>query len=382
MPQDAPQSLALPLPVQGWQPTTFLERGMVLPFTTPHLAGARLRPAERGGLELIVPNFAGGRGVYIVRWDAMEAMFGPTLHDRRLNEKLLAAPVVGPGTIRRMAREVAAEGLAGREAAVAAAAALAGEEQQRLIANLELLLELVRQTEPREPGWRPPEPCEREELERRVRAAVSKLATLLNHSAEAVTTMLEQLAMLFSPIGIGRQRATARLPRAIAELAALRTEMSDWQRACGEAGSADAALIEATADLTLGGARTALERAWALLQDFPAMMQRWAAEPAAMARLVGRTEWLLDGWERICLLWRAADERIGRPATLAEMATLAPAIPREAVTTVETQMELQIEALRHRRRVMPAEDWRTGITVPDLVCRNERLRALAPDGPA
>ncbi len=39
----------------GFLPTTFLERGVAVPFTTPLLAGSRTRPGERNQLELIVP---------------------------------------------------------------------------------------------------------------------------------------------------------------------------------------------------------------------------------------------------------------------------------------------------------------------------------------
>jgi hypothetical protein len=31
--------LELPKPIHGYQPSTFLERGVVVPYTTPHLAG-------------------------------------------------------------------------------------------------------------------------------------------------------------------------------------------------------------------------------------------------------------------------------------------------------------------------------------------------------
>jgi len=32
--------------------------------------------------------------------------------------------------------------------------------------------------------------------------------------------------------------------------------------------------------------------------------------------------------------------------------------------------------------VAAGEDWRTGVTVVDLIARNEKLRALSPAGPA
>ena len=46
-----------------WQPATFIERGVTVPFTTPLVAMARLRPADGRMPELIVANPAGYDGV-------------------------------------------------------------------------------------------------------------------------------------------------------------------------------------------------------------------------------------------------------------------------------------------------------------------------------
>ena len=84
----------------AYQPATFLDRGVTVPFTTPFLLGARIRPTEtRSGLELVISNPAGGRGFYIVPWAAMPEVCSPTLHDRRLWQRLEGphqpAPVAG-----------------------------------------------------------------------------------------------------------------------------------------------------------------------------------------------------------------------------------------------------------------------------------------------
>lgn len=115
----APPTPTLPL-VQSYHPTTFLDRGVAVPFTTPLLAGTRARPAERGGTELVVPNPSGGRGVYILPWGDLRALCNPTVHDRRLNERAAALPAIAPSSIRDVARQVAAEGLAGPAARQAA----------------------------------------------------------------------------------------------------------------------------------------------------------------------------------------------------------------------------------------------------------------------
>ncbi|WP_431271328.1 hypothetical protein [Dankookia sp. P2] len=48
-----------------YQPVTFLERGVVLPFTTPTLLGGRIRPGERKSPELVSGQSGrGGRRLY------------------------------------------------------------------------------------------------------------------------------------------------------------------------------------------------------------------------------------------------------------------------------------------------------------------------------
>src|ERR1700712_948232 len=98
----------LPL-IRPYHPVTFLERGVAVPFTTPMLAGTRARPADKGGLELVIPNPSGGRGVYIMAWTSISALCTPTLHDRQLNERIATLTNVTPHTIRQVGREVAHE---------------------------------------------------------------------------------------------------------------------------------------------------------------------------------------------------------------------------------------------------------------------------------
>ena len=108
------------------QPKTFHERGVSAPFTTPLLAGARLRAAQaRIGqvLEVVIPNPAGRRGVDIVPWPELGDLCRPTVHDTRLAEALavrLDLAALSPAMVRQTGWEVAAKGYAGRGAAVAA----------------------------------------------------------------------------------------------------------------------------------------------------------------------------------------------------------------------------------------------------------------------
>jgi hypothetical protein len=382
MPAAATLKIELPKPVQGFQPSTFLERGCAVPFTTPYLMGARMRPGERHKLELIIPNPAGGVGVYILAWDGVHALCSPTLHDRLLYAKLMASPGVTPGAVRRAACDVAAEGLAGREAAAAGKAAQAAVGEERLFANFELILQILFSFEDRSPNWTPPEATDRADLEQRTLRALNRLAPQLERPSEMLMTMIEELSGVFAGVGIGRQADQARLPTTLGMVDDLRRQLRAWRLSCGQAGSPEADLIETAADLTVFMAKAVMADARRLLADVPRLLMRWRDDHDEVARLAARPEWLLDGWERICLLWRTAEEGFGQPATLREMAGLVPVMPREARNWVDVKFSPGRDIKSPRRWIALGEDWRTGTTPLDFVVRNERLRALSPGGPA
>lgn len=119
-------------PVESFLPATFLERGVTVPFTSPQLNGARARPGERAPLELIIPNPSGGRGVYILPLEGIHDFCPLTINDRRLTDAIAKLRGVTPDTIRHVARDVAAEGLAGRGAVAAAKQAQKNDELARI----------------------------------------------------------------------------------------------------------------------------------------------------------------------------------------------------------------------------------------------------------
>lgn len=349
---------------------------MAIPFTTPDLAGARARPAERAGLEFILPNPSGGRGVYILPWAGVRELCRPTLHDTRLNERIAALRGVTPEAIRQAAREIAAEGLAGRPARSAARLAAQAERQARLLTSFRLLLALVRQTERAGENPVPPEQDRPAEIERRAKRSIARLAPRLTLPPDAIAVLLEQLAELFAGIGIGPQAEEARLPRAMAALAALRDQMDSWRAGHPDDSGLAAQAIGASASLTLTCAAVTLADSRAMTDDVPGLLARWAATPDSIAGRAARTDWLLDGWERIVLLWRSAAEGASRRAALCEMLLLTPAIPREAREW--TRLDIDAEGpMCSRGTVLLKQDWRTGMPPADLIAGNERLRAEA-----
>ena len=358
----------LPL-IQSYYPTSFIERGVAAPFTTPLLAGARVRPAERTGTELVVPNPSGGRGVYILPWGSVRQLCRPTVHDTRLFETIGQLPALTPAAIRNAARDIAAQGLAGREAQAAVAAAAEADNADRLLANFLLLMGLVEQMEPASvPDGARAAPTA--ELEQRAKRVVARVAPGLGRTPHALAQDLETLAAMLGPVGLPPQHGNARLPRLIGALGTLQDETAGWATQYGQDAIASLALsVSDSAGRIIGAANAALQDARSFASDVTSLLRTWRRTPEAVTKRLGRADWLLDGWDRVVLLWREARRPAVRRAALLEMAQLVPSLPQEAAMPGDTSGEPSA------RVVSMNEGWRSGAASFGLVARNERLRA-------
>lgn len=360
----------------AYQSATFLDRGVTVPFTTPFLLGARIRPTEtRSGLELVISNPAGGRGFYIVPWAAMPEVCSPTLHDRRLWQRLSDQTAVTPSLVRETARAVAAEGLAGRAAAAAVAEARGAESAARMRANFLLLLDLIRRTETREEAAIPPQSDTPQNVEARARRAVARFAPRIGVSAEIVAAWLEALAAAFCGVGVPGDRTVSRTRAMVAGLRRMAEEIELWIAQSPDPGEQHAAvLVTDAAKLTLHCADAAFRDLDGLLSDTPTLLRAWREDAATLGRRATRPDWLLDGWQVICELWRDAEPDT-RAGALWEMALLAPVMPREVEDWLGVAEDWD-RPTRLRRLVRANEDWRSGRMI-EIVARNERLRARA-----
>ncbi len=358
---------------QGYQPVTFAERGVLVPFTTPLLAGSRARPGERLGPELMVPNPAGGRGVYVVPWSSVSELCRPTVHDRRLNQKVEALITVTPGSIRQAAGEVALEGLAGREAQVAAATAVNLDDRGRALVRFLLTLALAEQVEARHHDlsqFSSPSDL----LEQQALQTLEHGGSRLGLMAATISTDLEQLAAVFGAVGLQGQRQSARVIILLEMLSRLHEETTAFSQERRDEDGELAAMIAEVAGATLTCAATTVRDARRITGNPVELVRQWNTNPDQIKPLAARPEWLLDGWERICLLWQDAEMPGAREAALGEMATLVPVLPRETCDWVRLSLQ-PYSLFTYRRTVSLNEDWRSGSSVIELVSRNERLRA-------
>lgn len=353
--------------------STFRERGLAAPFTTPVLAGARLRLAAlpvntsrpaRQRLEIIVPNPSGGRGVYVVPWTDVGELFRATVHDVRIGDAIEASiqpcGVMRPGEVRRISREIARDGFAGRSAAAAAIAAANAVELRTTTARHALIAALNRffdgQSAPAHGG-----------------GISEALAAKLGRSASAVESTVQRLAASFADVGIGADANAARVPQLMANVRSVRDELTAWAKDQPAQGGGATAHVIAHADLTLTLVQRALAMAQIQVEALPEFISAALQAPEDTVQVMERPDWLLDGWERICLLWKTAPTLFGRSATLIEIAALVPTIPDEIERWLELPAGTAAQAGARTRSFRAPSALATPI---ETIARNEYIRTL------
>ncbi len=358
-------------------PATFLERGVALPLTTPLLAGARARPSDSQRLELIILNPSGGRGVYILPWAGIASFCRPTMHDSLFNQRISALPHVTPAIIRRIARQIAAEGLAGEDACEAAQVAAEADKADLILANYQLLMRLHKQASADLALTGQAMDSLGPDKAAQLRAAVDWAAAKVGRNGDWVAAALEQLAELMAGLGVSDSGAKARIQRQLDTLGQARVDIDRWTEARqDEAMTEYGAMFYAVSGLTLSLAETALAEARRLSSNMVELLQRWGNEPGGVRELTGRPEWLLDGWDQICALWQAAQDVSNQELALAEIAGLIPVMPKEVTAWSGAGAQIVDRDMARFRRIVPFNtDWSTGESVFDAIARYEQLRA-------
>ncbi len=290
-----------------------------IPFTAPLLAGVRGRRQQRG-LEFVLPNPSGGRGTYVVSWPQTAGLAAPTLHDTILAKRLHEMPGLAPAAVRHVARSVAAEGYAGREAAEAANRAQTKIEAETLRLWAMFLLALIQRSEipVLEQG--------------RILAGLGNAgpgivtegfvagAGRLGWEPAALSDALDQLSAAFLPVA-----ARGRAHQLLGLMEALHPALLSEQAQHAQDASRSPALLARTINSVshwLGLAAAALDEAVRALADPAALLGRWRTDPAAALGAARHVEETLDGWDRICLLWLDADTLSARLRLLPEIGLL------------------------------------------------------------
>lgn len=353
---------------------TFLDWGVAVPFTTPALAHARIRPTARGPVELVLPNLAGGKGSYVVDLAGAPALFTLTVHDRLLVDALLALPSLTPAEVRRVVREVAATGAAGRAVRRSAEAALAEEHACCRLVELALLNGLFSKAAGGPVDWRRLREGDAA-FRAYLRGRLAELGPRLGMGADEVLDTLEEIAWLAAPVGAPESSQPGRNEREINRLARLIDTIRVWQSG-EQAAMPLAEAVVACAERTLAAARRGHEAAMAMLADVPALLAAYRKDRAEVVERLTRLDWLLDGWQQVCAMWEAV-ARAERPAQRAAIEQIAALIPFLAATTADEAQAPARDELQKSRRVRLLEDWRTGLQVTRETAQSEARMAAS-----
>jgi hypothetical protein len=357
-------------------PVTFQSRGVAVPFTTPLLAGARVRHSGRSEIELITPNPSGGRGIYVVPWAGVRELCNPTLHDRTLIHRLALLPCIDPASVRDAALEVASEGYAGRNAVASATTTRDNDTIHRELAHFRLLAALIEQAE--SAGGKPTMPTQRTPaFDQLAEGVLRRLAPSFGCSAEHLIDALAAMGDRFAPVGVEWEDRTARIPRLMSTLGDVHAGIAGWlaedpDNDIGGLGE----MVTASMKVTCDGSHALLAGIRGMLSDPLALVKRWIAAPDDASALASRCDWLLDGWESPCLLWTMAASTASRRAALLEIGQILPVLPREVADWLA--VPIPPAAIDASCRVTSRDDaWRSGAAAFALIQRNEALRAMS-----
>ena len=169
------------------------DEGVHLPFLAPMLGAVRLRSSPRG-LEFVLPNPSGGRGVYVAAWSVVAGFAAPNLHDTLLVGRLSGLDGIGPAEVRQAARLVALEGHAGREAADAARQAQDALDIAALRLRAQLLMSLARHG-----GFDRPEDA----MSCMDRDGFNRLAGRLGWRGAPLANALQEVSLRYASIAVG-----------------------------------------------------------------------------------------------------------------------------------------------------------------------------------
>jgi len=365
--------------LEDYRPATFLERGVAVPFTTPLLASARVRPSRRGRPEFIIANPAGGAGYYIMNWQGLLNLTKISMHDRLLYDETNKQPILTPSSMRAAARAVALSGAAGRPAAKAAQAALERERDDRLIANYLLLVALLRQAGLKDLDWRHFDPND-PHLRARMRANIETLSPSLGVKAETILEWIEDLSDIVAPVGMPGREYQSRQQLALEAVQRLQHSLLAFANAEPSDAAQAAFFMQNVAKLTADLAAQALEACYGELKHLDRLLRDWSGNRDRLLEIFARPDWLLDGWSLICGVWVGA-ESAGREAqreAIADLERLLPVMPKEVSDWAGGKADgLLVGHAAQRRWVRANVDWRNGAHIIERTARNEAVRAYA-----
>ena len=356
-------------------PATFEERGAVVPFTTPALSLSRVRRDARQRMILLMPNFGGTEGAFVVPWNAVREVTTMSVHDRALHEEIEASEAVSPEQLRGCALRIGQTGLAGPM--VAEASRLAIEAEKRKLAELHFLLiisllnsmglatEELMALNPNSEAWRA-----------RAKVLLGQAGQRIGIDVNDIYTRVAALARVLVPVGLSAGRQEGRLRGVLNGFADFRDTITEWSESEKSELAPFANFVGFIADDTLRSADRLFRQLDAGVRDMVSVVRDWNTHAKAVVGLTGKLCWLLDGWDFIFVFWDQVQNdpiEIQREA-VGRIVRVLPLIPRNEAEGPQDELEQRQQQLQGRQLQSNA-DWRRARADLDLVTRIEAAKA-------
>ncbi|WP_420405365.1 hypothetical protein [Nisaea sp.] len=313
-------------------PSSFAERGVAVPFTTPSVATARVRNGERGRLELVISGLSGGRGVYVIAWNGVPETFKLTVYDRVLHENISVIETVTPDAVREAVISASITGLAGEDAAVSASEASGRSTEDQLRISLALTSHVVKAVLDTDldlslAALSLPSGQEK------VQSMLGRISRMLNIAPEPLSQAMTEWSDILELLGIPRQQPAGRLRKIFSDADHFRSSFRDWMRTSELDEDHPAGLVLEVLEETHTNWQTAFDEIDGFTNNPAETLKNWTRCRTNLERLSARVPWLEDGWPMIFAIWENA-LRADREQQLAAVSTILsglPLLPRDEV---------------------------------------------------
>jgi hypothetical protein len=349
-------------------PASLEQRGTAVPFTTPALALARVRPDPRHELVLAIRGF-GGEGSYVIPWKSVPEVTSMSIHDKALHGEIAETGALTPAAVRRAALKIASTGLAGPAACEAAKRAIEEDERKALETHFLLIISLLAAAEVNvselvrnDPGageWRDKA---RQLLEEAADKAGAQAAGFFERSASLSRTL--------APVGLSQAPSGSRVRDLLKSLGEFKDSLEAWSQVEKSEFGAAAEYATELADATMVRASHVLSQFDSRTSDPRWILRDWRLEVTVCTAIANRLAWLLDGWDYVTALWGTAGQEdiVRQRDVVGQLVPLLPLVPSE---TARARPNAPILLGGHKSATGPD---------PDASTRLEAAKARATGG--
>ncbi|MDF1734498.1 MAG: hypothetical protein P1U37_04380 [Minwuia sp.] len=351
-----------------YEPSTFLERGTVIPFTTTALAQCRVRLDERERLEVVLPGFSGSKGIYVTAFSSLPEITTLSVHDRTLTEIVGKEKAVTPTAIRHCWLELATTGIGGQALAEQAREELTQAAEVQVATRIMLLLDTVR----RGGGEIGPEliaSIGSSEGRNTVSTMLGGAASRANITAIAIDQHIEEMAAMLGTLGLRSLPEPGRLRHLHTRMQEFSHAIDNWGRTTVSDLAHIGRFAAMSAEHSAGIAGRAIAEVDRTLADPIRLMARWDSGREVLRSHLLRIAWLLDGWDYVLRIWDdAIAERMAIDVAAREIGRIIPIVPAREVDAGAGQRSVELFR-EYRSRVRVYEDWLSGDLDEDLLAR-------------